>query len=50
MCVVTTSLWSFWAGAAIMAMVYPCFILVACPSDPSAIQKQGVQASMQLSL
>ena len=45
-CVASTSLWSFWVGAAIMAMVYPCFILIACPSDPRALQQQGQQPQL----
>ena len=40
-CVAATSWWSFWAGTAIMATVYPFFILIACPSDPRHIQQQG---------
>ncbi|KAK9836350.1 hypothetical protein WJX81_007690 [Elliptochloris bilobata] len=33
-CTLATMYWTFFKGAAIMAIVYPLFILVACKSDP----------------
>ena len=47
MCVALTSWWSFWVGTAIMATIYPLFILVACPSDPVGVQRKGERAPPQ---
>lgn len=33
--------WTFFKGAAIMSIVYPLFILVACKSDPLRAYREG---------
>ena len=45
MCTVATCAWPFFKQAAIMNMMYPLFILVACNSDPLKAYKEGGIAS-----
>ena len=40
-CTVSTCYWPFFTQAAVIAMIYPLFILVACKSDPLAAYKRG---------
>jgi len=40
-CTVATCAWPFFKQAAIMNMMYPLFILVACKSDPLKAYKEG---------
>lgn len=40
-CTIATCLWSFFIQAAVMAMVYPLFILVACKSEPLRTYQRG---------
>jgi len=42
-CTLATMYWTFWKGAAIMAMVYPLFILVACKSEPLRAYQRGAR-------
>lgn len=43
-CTVSTCYWPFFTQAAVIAMIYPLFILVACKSDPLAAYKRGNHA------
>ena len=43
MCTLATMYWTFFKGAAIMAIIYPLFILVACKSDPLRAYREGAQ-------
>jgi hypothetical protein len=40
-CTVATWYWSFFTQAAVMNMVYPLFILVACKSNPQKVYQKG---------
>lgn len=40
-CTLATMYWTFFKGAAIMSIVYPLFILVACKSDPLRAYREG---------
>ncbi|KAK9917318.1 hypothetical protein WJX75_003111 [Coccomyxa subellipsoidea] len=42
-CTIATCLWSFFIQAAVMAMVYPLFILVACKSEPLRTYQRVVE-------
>ena len=37
----------FYAGAAVLAVLFPLFILVACDSDPTAVHARQVQTGSQ---
>lgn len=50
MCTLATMYWTFFKGAAIMAMVYPLFILVACKSDPLRAYCKGAPNQTPVSL
>lgn len=41
MCALLTAYWSFFVGAALMAMAYPLFILTACDSEPRKAYQRG---------
>jgi hypothetical protein len=45
-CTLATMYWTFWKGAAIMAMVYPLFILVACKSEPLRAYQRGARPAL----
>ena len=40
-CTVSTCYWPFFTQAAVIAMIYPLFILVACKSNPLAAYNRG---------
>ena len=42
MCTLATIHWPFFSGAAILAMIYPLFILIACDSDPAGEFEKGM--------
>ena len=48
-CTLATMYWTFFKGAAIMAIIYPLFILVACKSDPVRAYREGAQSTPQSS-
>ena len=50
MCTVATCAWPFFKQAAIMNMMYPLFILVACKSDPLKAYKEGIICSLFITL
>ena len=40
-CTLATLRWSFFSGAAFLAMIYPLFILIACNSEPMREHRKG---------
>ena len=48
-CTVSTCCWPFFTQAAVIAMIYPLFILVACKSDPLAAYKRGTMLDGSIS-
>ena len=49
MCTLATMYWTFFKGAAVMAIIYPLFILVACKSDPLRAYREGANHHPQAS-